>query len=246
MVGLLKGELLKVKRKKVLLVVFCIQMLALLWLFGVMSQSNKAFYNWNALISQLSIINGLFLPILIAMITSRIVDFENKGNTWKLLFAMPIPRLSIYMLKIICSILFLGFANIIAYIGVICIGKMLHFVDSIPIILLWKYSFFTLIGSMPMVILQLWISLSVKNQVFALAAGVIGTFLGYFSQMFPWSKLMIWGYPSLTSPISWTFSEGHVVYFSNTEVSTNLLISLGVTALLIGCSCIQMMRKDIH
>ncbi|WP_459500669.1 ABC transporter permease [Bacillus sp. C1] len=246
MVTALRSELLKLKRKKLFLTVFVIQSLALFWLFAIVSQDKKEFLNWEALLSRISMINALFLPILIATITSRIIDFENKGNTWKLLCAIPVSRHLIYISKIICSFFFLVYAGVISLSVMIVIGKVFHFESGIPVILLLKYGCFTIIGCIPMVILQLWISLAVKNQIFALATGVIGSFLGYFGLMFSWNRWIIWTYSTLTTPISLAFSNGKTVYFSNPEVMRNLLLSLSVGLLFIVFSTIHFARKDIH
>jgi len=246
MIAALRSELLKYKRKKLFLVVFLIQSLALLWLFAIVSQDKKEFLNWESLLSRVSMINALFLPIMIAIITSRIIDFENKGNTWKLLCAIPTSRQLVYMSKIIYSIVFLIYAGVISIFAIIAIGKIFNFESGVPVILLLKYGLFTIIGCIPMVILQLWISLIVKNQVFALTAGVIGSFLGYFGQMFPWRDWIIHTYPSLTNPISSAFSNGKIVHFPNEEVLTYLLLSLGVSLLFIVLSTIHFSHKDIH
>ncbi|MFJ8457854.1 ABC transporter permease [Lysinibacillus xylanilyticus] len=246
MIATLKSELLKYKRKKLLLVVFLIQSLALLWLFAIVSQEKKEFLNWESLLSRVSMINALFLPIMIAIITSRIIDFENKGNTWKLLCAIPTSRQQVYMSKIIFSIVFLIYAGVISISALIVIGKIFNFESEVPVILLLKYGLFTIIGCIPMVILQLWISLIVKNQVFALTAGVIGSFLGYFGQMFPWKAWIIWTYSSMTNPISWAFSNGKIVFFPNQEVMMSLSLSLGVSLLLIVLSTVHFSHKDIH
>ncbi|WJE55637.1 ABC transporter permease (plasmid) [Bacillus cereus] len=246
MIAALRSELLKLKRKKLFLVVFLIQSLALLWLFAIVSQEKKEFLNWESLLSRVSMINALFLPIMIATITSRIIDFENKGNTWKLLCAIPTSRHLVYITKIIFSLFFLVYAGIISISVIILIGKIFNFESGIPVILLLKYGYFTIIGCIPMVILQLWISLVVKNQVFALTAGVIGSFLGYFGQMFPWKTWIIWTYSSLTIPISWAFSNGKIVFFPNQGVMMNLLLSLGVSLLFIVLSTAHFSQKDIH
>ncbi|PGS05593.1 ABC transporter permease [Bacillus pseudomycoides] len=186
MIAALRSELLKLKRKKLFLVVFLIQSLALLWLFAIVSQDKKEFLNWESLLSRVSMINALFLPIMIATITSRIIDFENKGNTWKLLCAIPTSRKLVYITKIIFSLFFLVYA------------------------------------------------------------GVIGSFLGYCGQMFPWKTWIIWTYSSLTNPISWAFSNGKIVYFPNEGVMMNLLLSLGVSLLFIVLSTVHFAHKDIH
>ncbi|MGY2611938.1 ABC transporter permease [Bacillus pretiosus] len=242
----LRSELLKLKRKKLFLVVFLLQALALFWLFAIVSQEKKEFLNWESLLSRISMINALFLPIMIATIASRIIDFENKGNMWKLLCAIPISRKLVYITKIIFSLFFLVYASVISITVIILIGKIFNFEGEIPVILLMKYGCFTIIGCIPMVILQLWISLVVKNQVFALTAGVIGSFLGYFGQMLPWKTWIIWTYSSLTNPISWAFFNGKIVFFPNQGVMMNLLLSLGVGLLFIILSTAHFSQKDIH
>lgn len=246
MVAALRSELLKLKRKKLFLIVFLIQALALFWLFAIVSQEKKEFLNWESLLSRLSMINALFLPIMIATIASRIIDFENKGNTWKLLCAISISRKLVYITKIIFSLFFLVYASMISISVIIVIGKFFNFASQIPVILLLKYGCFTIIGCILMVILQLWISLVVKNQVFALMAGVIGSFLGYVGQMLSWKTWIIWTYSSLTNPISWAFSNGKIVFFPNQGVMMNLLLSLGVSLLFIILSTIHFSQKDIH
>ncbi|RAT00646.1 ABC transporter permease [Bacillus cereus] len=246
MVAALRSELLKLKRKKLFLIVFLIQALALFWLFAIVSQEKKEFLNWESLLSRLSMINALFLPIMIATIASRIIDFENKGNTWKLLCAISISRKLVYITKIIFSLFFLVYASMISISVIIVIGKFFNFASQIPVILLLKYGCFTIIGCIPMVILQLWISLVVKNQVFALMAGVIGSFLGYVGQMLSWKTWIIWTYSSLANPISWAFSNGKIVFFPNQGVMMNLLLSLGVSLLFIILSTIHFSQKDIH
>ncbi|MES5867993.1 ABC transporter permease [Bacillus cereus group sp. RP32] len=246
MFAALRSELLKLKKKKLFLVVFLIQALALFWLFAIVSQEKKEFLNWESLLSRISMINALFLPIMIATIASRIIDFENKGNMWKLLCAIPISRKLVYITKIIFSLFFLVYASVISISVIILIGKIFNFEGEIPVILLLKYGCFTIIGCIPMVILQLWISLVVKNQVFALTTGVIGSFLGYFGPMLPWKTWIIWTYSSLTNPISWAFSNGKIVFFPNQGVMMNLFLSLGVGLLFIILSTAHFSQKDIH
>lgn len=246
MFAALRSELLKFKKKKLFLVVFLIQALALFWLFAIVSQEKKEFLNWESLLSRISMINALFLPIMIATIASRIIEFENKGNMWKLLCAIPISRKLVYITKIIFSLFFLVYASVISISVIILIGKIFNFEGEIPVILLLKYGCFTIIGCIPMVILQLWISLVVKNQVFALTTGVIGSFLGYFGPMLPWKTWIIWTYSSLTNPISWAFSNGKIVFFPNQGVMMNLFLSLGVGLLFIILSTAHFSQKDIH
>jgi basic membrane protein A len=86
-------ELYKLKRRKVFLTFVLILGVELLFVFsnygnnenflGMISDPNAP--AWEDLIVGPATMNGLFLPILSAVIASRICDMEHRGNTWKLL-----------------------------------------------------------------------------------------------------------------------------------------------------------------
>ncbi len=86
-------ELYKLKHRKVFLTFLVILGVELLFVFSNYGNNNN-FLNmisdpaapaWEDLIIGPAAINGLFFPILAAVIASRICDMEHKGNTWKLL-----------------------------------------------------------------------------------------------------------------------------------------------------------------
>ncbi|MFD2876663.1 ABC transporter permease [Paenibacillus rhizoplanae] len=58
---------------------------------------------WEALIFSLSSMNGLFLPILSAIVVSRICDMEHKGDTWKMLMTTSVGRQTVYAAKFVCA-----------------------------------------------------------------------------------------------------------------------------------------------
>ncbi|EJR44309.1 hypothetical protein IIM_05222 [Bacillus cereus VD107] len=244
MVDTLRSEYLKLKRKKFFLTILVIQILEMFWVFAALSQK-RMLQNWETLISNLSMLNGLFLSIMIAVIVSRLIDLEHKENTWKMLFSSPVSKISIYFGKLICVMILLIFSGIVSFIGIILISKVLNFSGSIPLLLIFKYIIFYIITSLPIVAFQLWISLMIKNQAFALGAGIAGSFLGYFGRMFSWNKLLFWTYPSSSSPIGYEFIENKMIYTQNTEVPLIISLSIVVGILLILISSIRFLKKDV-
>ena len=83
-------ELYKLKRRKFFLTFALILGVELLFVFsnygnnenflGMISDPNAP--AWEDLIVGPATMNGLFLPILAAVIASRICDMEHRGNTW--------------------------------------------------------------------------------------------------------------------------------------------------------------------
>ena len=62
----------------------------MLWAFLAMGQSiasNPDQAVWESVFFTISFMNGLFMPIISAIIVSRICDMEHKGATWKMLVA---------------------------------------------------------------------------------------------------------------------------------------------------------------
>ena len=100
-------ELYKLKHRKVFLTFLVILGVELLFVFSNYGNNNN-FLNmisdpaapaWEDLIIGPAAINGLFSPILAAVIASRICDMEHKGNTWKLLECNNQNRRSIWFCK---------------------------------------------------------------------------------------------------------------------------------------------------
>ena len=82
-----KTEWMKLKRRKAGLLVLAFLGFTFLWIGWVVSDADAADladgYRW--MFSNLSMINTILLPTMLAMLASRLCDMEIKGNTLKLL-----------------------------------------------------------------------------------------------------------------------------------------------------------------
>ena len=103
----LRLELFKMKHRKVYLTFFFILGVELLFIFSNYGR-NSHFQSmvpdpsapaWENLIVGPAAMNGLFFPILSAVLASRICDIEHRGNTWKLLECNNQSRNSIWLCK---------------------------------------------------------------------------------------------------------------------------------------------------
>lgn len=100
-------EFYKLKRKKIILMTFLFVAVEIMW---CIINSNRAItrnpdmlggFEYSYMLMSFASLNGLFFPILISIITSRISDIEHKGDTWKLLKSSVTSLNSIYLSKII-------------------------------------------------------------------------------------------------------------------------------------------------
>ena len=82
-----KTEWMKLKRRKAGLLWLAFLGFTFLWIGWVVSDADAADladgYRW--MFSNLSLINTILLPTMLAMLASRLCDMEIKGNTLKLL-----------------------------------------------------------------------------------------------------------------------------------------------------------------
>ena len=90
MIKSLKSELLKLKRKHMLFIGLGMVLVQLLWLTIAMSYNDSAYIEngYKTFLYQLPLINALFFPTIIGVLTSRICDLEHKGYCLKSLFTM--------------------------------------------------------------------------------------------------------------------------------------------------------------
>lgn len=159
--------------------------------------------NWEMIIIMLTSLNALFLPIISAVVVSRICDMEHKGDTWKLLRSASVSIRQVYASKYICaSVLMLG-AVCLQILAIIAIGLMNKLVDPIPLSMILSFGFGTILTNMAVIAMQQWVSLCYKNQAFSLCLGMVGGFIGMTADFFPSiiSRFFVWSYYSGLSPI---------------------------------------------
>lgn len=214
-------EFYKLRRKRILSMITIFISAEMLWAFMAVNMSmnrNPENIRWEAIISVMSSMNGLFLPIISAIVASRICDMEHKGNTWKLLLSTNKKVSHIYASKYLCSAMLLCYGVIIQVIGILIFGILKNVPGSIPIALLIRFIISTMLINIAVLALQQWISFSIKNQAFALCLGMIGGFFGMTSALFPAAlrRIFIWSYYTELSPVTYVYNGISAEYLIRT------------------------------
>jgi lantibiotic transport system permease protein len=189
---------------------------------------------WEALIFSLSSMNGLFLPILTAIVVSRICDMEHKGDTWKMLMTTSVGRRSIYAAKYICAASLILY-GILAQVAFIVGFGVLHKVEGpLPVPLLLQFTAGTLLANLLITAMQQWISLAVKNQAFALCLGMLGGFLGTTASLFPETvrQAVVWSYYLDLSPVTYVYKASSGSYIAGAMPLFQLSAALVLTLVL--------------
>jgi hypothetical protein len=145
---------------------------------------------------------GLCLPVLIAFEAACLANLEHAGKHWKQLFAYPIPRWSVYAVKML-------FCGLLAWIGMLIavpglIGGVLIYsgvhglglASSIPWLEIFSTAGRACLASCLLIAIQTWISVRLPGIAMPVGIGLAGLVVGLM--LFPLNDtLASW------SPASW-------------------------------------------
>jgi lantibiotic transport system permease protein len=235
MLGILASDFIKIKRKLIWFLIF-------LGPFGVVALEAVNFglrYDyltkvyeqnvWMGLIEEASYLAIPALMLGLTLIASMISNIEHQTNAWKQLLALPVSKLQVFTGKFILTAILLFVSSTFLIVGVIALGIFLKFGVDIPMLPLLKMAYFPYLAAMPFIAVQIWLSITMKNQAIPLVIGIVGTILSLMSFRFP--DWMPWKWPSLQN--SWEDPMYSVLFG----------IASGLAIYLIGL--IDFARKDV-
>ncbi|EJW20197.1 ABC transporter permease [Paenibacillus alvei] len=242
-------EYFKLRRKRIFAMMVLFLGAEMLWALVSTTMSiarNPSSADWKTVIATTASMNGLFLPIISAIVVSRLCDMEQKGNTWKLLMATNMNRSSLYAAKFICAVSIICL-YLVLQAGIVFTFGVMNGFDSLPLRLLILHIGGALLTSLAIIALQQWISLILKNQSFALCLGMIGGFIGMTADLFPAfvRRIFIWSYYSGLSPVTYLYTGKSATY-----VMQPPSFGLTVVVLLIAVACyaagnIHVSRREV-
>ena len=197
MINALALEFYKTRRRKVWLFVaalIAVQLAWMLWSCTYMDDSDLQ-QGWMLLLYQFPLLNAIMMPVIIAALASRLCDIEHKGQTFKLVETM-MPAGRLYTAKFLCGAVYIAAVVAVQLVLITAVGTVKGFAGEPPLEYFGYYFLFTLLTNLTILILQMALSLLVRNQMIALAAGLIGGLTGLFSMYLPqqFGKFILWGY----------------------------------------------------
>ena len=197
MIKVLNVEFQKIRHKRVWVIVAAlifVQMLWSLWWIRRIDEHGLS-QGWMHFLYQLPLLNSIMMPVIAAVVASRLCDMEHKGQTFKLLSTV-MPTRCLFTAKFLCGALYMLAAVLLQLIVLFAVGKTAGFKGNLPIDKLFYYLLFTTAVNLTILLLQQVLSLLFKNQMISLTVGMIGSFAGLFIMFFPpnLSRFVLWGY----------------------------------------------------
>jgi hypothetical protein len=185
----LQTEWIKARRSFILIyIVLCPFLLATLMFLMFYFRSHadaKEMINFNfwgmLLIAAYSALAYLFLPMFIVLLNVMLYAREHQGNMWKHLYALPIPRWSVYGAKSLFGVLLLVVSFLLFFVFVISVGYLMDIVKPIYRFstsdMLIKQHFVVcmriLIGSLGIWAIHNWLSLRFKGVGISMGIAIV-------------------------------------------------------------------------
>ncbi|MWV45855.1 ABC transporter permease subunit [Paenibacillus sp. HJL G12] len=184
---------------------------------------------WGGLIGEIVDFVPIALVLGVTLIASQIANVEHLNNSWKQLLALPISRAAVFTSKYLVGVIALTVACVLLFAGTIGLGLAFGFgAEHIPYLKILKLAFFPFLGALPMLALQLYLSLTFKNQALPIMIGITAAIATIFAG----------NYPDFL-PLAWPF----LAYYAKPAVPVASGIVLFIIIYLLGTG--HFARKDV-
>jgi hypothetical protein len=243
MFRVLHAELLKLKRTLAFRIIFVLPLLVALLQFFVLLRSKNFdadFKLWETLPKNMLPIWAVFMmPLLITLETALLNGFEHSDKQWKHIFALPVPRHTVYLAKFVVAQALIAASTLFLCVLTVLVGltimqlrpELAHTSGPVPFGWLAKYATLVWVAAWLIIAIHTWISTRWPGFVVALGAGIGGTFFALFAASAALGKYYPWLLP--------------MNIFTGERFTVALLLGGvgGVIAVLLGC--LEFVRRDV-
>jgi hypothetical protein len=182
----------------------------------------------------------LMMPLFITLETSLLAGLEHTDKNWKNLLALPAPRWSIYLGKLMVALMLLWAANAVLVAGTIASAHMLMwdnpalFPTGFPVrpllVIMAKVSVAVMLG----LTIQHWVSLKWQSFTAAFSFGMTVMIVGFIAV-----NSNVWG-----PRVPWSMPM-YLIRASRQDATTMLLTSFAFAAIVAIAGCWEFSRRDV-
>ncbi|SER34119.1 hypothetical protein SAMN04487944_10393 [Gracilibacillus ureilyticus] len=137
----------------------------------------------------------LFLPLITGVLASVVCRYEHQEGGWKQLLAMPLTRGKVFISKYILLIALVMVMQLLYLGSIYLVGVIDGIPEPFPLNIVWKSIFGGWVATLPLVALQLWMSILFKSFAAPFAVNVIFTLPTIlvvnserFGPYYPWAQ----------------------------------------------------------
>lgn len=246
-----KTEWMKVRYRKIGLLIAAFLGLIVLWVIWALSDApaEQIWDGYRMMFLQISLMDTILLPTMIAMLTSRLCDAEVKGDTLKLLCTME-KKGRLFDMKLLMGAVYLAAFVAAEVCMILAAGVLYGYGRPLESVHILYFVTGIYLVSLAVLLLQQVLSFFFENQILPLAAGLFGSFVGLFCWFFPGSpvrKCFLWGFYSLFCFINYDWDETtRIVTYYNVSFDTgSMMLLLVILVLGYGFGKMMFLRKEI-
>ncbi len=231
----LRADFLKIRRKGIWFLVFLapIGLVAMQGLnFGLRFDYLSKRYEddlWGGLIYNIEQFIPMALFLGCTLISSLVANVEHQMSSWKQLLALPVSRSAVFLAKFTLCVLVLAVSCLLLPILTAGLGLLLGFEPALPVQELLSMGFIPYLAAWPLLALQLWLSLTFRNQALPVSIGVAAAILSPFTL-----DLSVW------LPLNWA-----TLAMMDTSPVAYLLGGVSLSLFLLMISLLHFNRKDV-
>ncbi|MEK4715773.1 ABC transporter permease [Sporosarcina sp. FSL K6-5500] len=241
---LVQSEFLKLRKSSIWMLIFVSPILSVLLGLSELSElPDIEQHQWTATLGIMTISHAiLFLPLLTGIFSSFVCRYEHIGGGWKQLLSLPVSRKDVYLVKILIVSLLIAATQILFIMGLFLIGWINGFSADIP----WGTISTSVIGGwiacLPLIALQMFVSVAWTSFAAPLAVNVIFTIPNMlvvnseeFAPYYPWAQ-----------PFEMMMSNsGESFGALNVSPITLFTVILGSFVLFLGAGFVYFLRKEV-
>ena len=175
MIKAIAMEFRKIRRRRVWAIVAALVFVQILWsLWGVQRMdAHDLSQGWMYFLYQFPLLNSIMMPIIAAVVASRLCDIEHKGQMFKIInTVMPAQRL--FAAKFFCGALYMLAAVILQLVVIVAVGYATGFDGNPPSDKLLYYLLFTTVVNLTILLLQQVCRFCLRTRWFLLQLALSG------------------------------------------------------------------------
>lgn len=180
-----RAELQKARRRHDLLLCLLLPGIVVLWVGGISPSTPEELANgYSALFYSIPVIEAILLPVMMAVLASRLWDMEVKGNTPKLLYTLQ-SRRSLFAGKAAFGTLEVLLTVVLELACIPVLGRVHGYTEAFPKGQFVYLFVCTLAVDLALFFGELLLMLWFGNPLPALCVGIVGALVGLFSAFLP-------------------------------------------------------------
>ena len=222
------AEVQKAHRRHELLLCLLVPMILVLWMGRLSPSDPEELANgYSALFYNIPLIESILMPVMMAVLASRLWEVEVKGSMPKLLYTLQ-SRRSLFAGKAAFGLSEVLLVTLLEMGTIVLLGSVQSYTEPFPSLQFAYLTICTLVVNTMLFCSEFLLMLWCSNPLPALCVGIVGALIGLFSAFMPpvVSYFVPWGYyiPLSTYEITYWDKATHTVTYGIRSFNWGLLI----------------------